>query len=175
MPSGVQVSPWLHPGLCPFLPLCADAAHASLLPVHSCLLQPPLQASGFSHLSAPISASMPPLAFCLPLSLFFSGLCVIPPPHRPRCRGRQPRWAGYQLSPLPQDPDLGGGHRGSTRAMGLLAWVWPEGAWEGGLSPLSPTGPSLSPATTFLPSLLPPPSPSPVYTPQIRTGCYHGS
>lgn len=112
------MSPWLHPGLFPFLPLCADAAHASLLPVHSCLLQPPLQASGFSHLSAPISASMLPLALCLPLSLFFSGLChpPTPPASLPRKAALLPRKAAslgwLPAVTSPSGPRLGRGAQG---------------------------------------------------------------
>lgn len=140
MPSGVQVSPWLHPGLCPFLHLCADAAHASLLLFHSYLLQPPSRPLFFPTYLLP---SWPPCRLwpCLPLSLSFSGFRVIPPPRRPCCRGRPPCWTGYQLSPLLRDPDLGGGCRGSIRAMGLLAWVWREEAWEGGALPSQPHRP----------------------------------
>lgn len=173
MPSGVQVSPWLHPGLCPFLHLCADAAHASLLLFRSYLLQPPSRPLFFPTYLLP---SWPPCRLwpCLPLSL---SLVSVSSPHPTGLAAEEGHLAGLATSCHlffgTQTWEGGAGAASGPWACWLGCGRRRHG--KGVLFPLSRTGPSLSLAATFLPSLLPPPSPSPVYTPQIRTGCYHGS
>lgn len=168
-----------QPRLCSPAPLCLRLSHMHLL------------ASGTFHLLRPPSIFRSLCAGSVPLCLsgFISGFQYPPqgPEHppswllwatEPDCRVIGPhcgQWGdlggGHQLSPLPQDPGLGEVCRGSVGS-----WACQVGyRGRGGTFPSQPHQPPSAQPQFSLPSLPPPPSPSPVYTSKICTGCYHGS
>lgn len=167
----------------PPLPSCPSVLEA---PSHTHLL-----ASGTFHLLRPPSVFRSLCAGSVPLSLsaFTSGFQYPPqgPEHPPSWLlwAREPdcgvigphggQWGdlrgGHRLSPLPQDPGLGEVCRGSVGS-----WACQVGyRGRGGTFPSQPHQPPSAQPQFSLPSLPPPPSPSPVYTSKICTGCYHGS